>query len=398
MNRYRQKPAWRIWAFAVLCTPLVNLAAAAKGEDNAALLYYQAFIRCPPFDSFPWEVQSAVFKGTAAAKDVRKYVEQSRDVIQLIEAGSRISRCDWAIPSLQASELQISVQLREKTVIFLVGADASVLATDGHYREAFERLLTLRRFAAHSGNEPNLGSAVPWLAEWFAIYFMGRVLDVMPPEKEVLTWLRTELTYETPTCKWMMNVLRANFERTLRFLRTDGEAIPRLRRIIPTMATETYKAKQRAWSNLTDEQLVSLIEEPYAKFLNDVAEALAVDMPYEQEYRKLDELVEAMKKEARDNPAIISDWTKQAEEVGVCDATREKAALNALRAAIQACVVVAENGQLPEALPEGAPKDPFSGRDFEYERTPSGFILRCRIKPVERDKPWEFEFKVREKN
>ena len=108
-----------------------------------------------------------------------------------------------------------------------------------------------------------------------------------------------------------MNVLWADYRQTLLRLQTDHEWLSHMRSIIPTMSTETYKTKQKAWDKLGDDELIRLIAEPHA---------------------------------------------------------------------------------------EGVLKDPFSSRDFEYEKTPSGFILRCRIKPIDRDKPWEFEFKVHEKN
>jgi len=127
LKRGEQRRTWFCWVFAVSCMLPAGLAAATRSVDNAALLYYQAFIRCPSFDSFPWEAQSAVFKGTAAAKDVRKYVEEFKDVIQLIEAGSQISRCDWAIPAQQVGSFENFVALRVKTVLFLVGADECAL-------------------------------------------------------------------------------------------------------------------------------------------------------------------------------------------------------------------------------------------------------------------------------
>jgi len=79
-------------------------------------------------------------------------------------------------------------------------------------------------------------------------------------------------------------------------------------------------------------------------------------------------------------------------------AIRARAKFNALQAALEIYLAVAEKGQLPETLPDTAPKDPFSGNDFEYEKTPTGFTLRSRIKPVERPEPWEFAFKVHDPN
>jgi len=400
VKKHEEKRAWSSWAIFVLCLFPTGLAAATKSDDNAALLYYQAFIRCPPFDSFPSEVQSAVFQGTAAAKDVTKYVEQSRDVIELIEAGSRISRCDWVIPPQHVGSMENSVALRVKTVLLLVGADARILVAGGYYRKAFERILTLRRFAVHVTNDPNLCMEIPLMVEDIAMKFTSDVLGVMPPERETLTWLNAQLTYESAVYESLMSVLWTYYRETLLRLRADREWLPHVRTFVPRMSTETYRAKQKAWDGLGDDELVRIIGERDVEFLNAVAKTLAGDMLYEQKCTRLDELDKVLTDEAKDNPAIIANWTMEARTIvpRYSNSVRTKARFNALHAAIGVYLTKAEKGQLPEDLPSTASKDPFSGKDFGYERTPSGFILRCRIKPVEQDKRWEFEFKVREKN
>jgi len=51
--------------------------------------------------------------------------------------------------------------------------------------------------------------------------------------------------------------------------------------------------------------------------------------------------------------------------------------------------------QLPDELPADLPKDLFGGKDFEYERTKDGFVLRCQGKDLSKDKIYEYEFKVK---
>ena len=56
----------------------------------------------------------------------------------------------------------------------------------------------------------------------------------------------------------------------------------------------------------------------------------------------------------------------------------------------------AEAGQLPEELLDYLPKDPFTGRDFVYEKTDDGFALRCQGEEFLRRKNQFLEFKVQE--
>ena len=68
---------------------------------------------------------------------------------------------------------------------------------------------------------------------------------------------------------------------------------------------------------------------------------------------------------------------------------------NALKTALHLYVMKARVGRLPDALPEGMPKDLFSGKNFEYERTKDGFILRSQGKDLAKNKIYEYEFKVK---
>ena len=54
-----------------------------------------------------------------------------------------------------------------------------------------------------------------------------------------------------------------------------------------------------------------------------------------------------------------------------------------------------KTGKVPKDLPEGLPKDLFSGKDFGYERTGTGFVLRCQGRDLKDDKVHTYEFKVR---
>jgi len=74
---------------------------------------------------------------------------------------------------------------------------------------------------------------------------------------------------------------------------------------------------------------------------------------------------------------------------------RHTAQINSIKAAADVYLVLAKTGQLPEKLPDHLPKDPYSSKDFEYETTKEGFVLRCRVKPIDKNKVTQYEFKVK---
>jgi hypothetical protein len=52
------------------------------------------------------------------------------------------------------------------------------------------------------------------------------------------------------------------------------------------------------------------------------------------------------------------------------------------------------HSEVADALPAGLPKDAFSGKDFKYEKTKDGFVLRCRGRDLGKDELYQYEVKL----
>ena len=122
----------------------------------------------------------------------------------------------------------------------------------------------------------------------------------------------------------------------------------------------------------------------------------AFDLPYMVAYSKLKQLDEKPSKEFSKNPdatftaACSPTWLKI-----YTISTRLGSHSNAIKAAIEIYIIKAKTGKLPDALPAGLPPDLFSGKDFAYEKTKDGFILRCQGKDLGKDEFYQYEFKVK---
>ncbi|MBN1361667.1 MAG: hypothetical protein JW993_13810 [Sedimentisphaerales bacterium] len=76
--------------------------------------------------------------------------------------------------------------------------------------------------------------------------------------------------------------------------------------------------------------------------------------------------------------------------------TQRQARLNALLAAIDIYIALAQTGQLPESLPPNLPPDPFSGLSFDYTKTAEGFTLHCRGQDIPRAEAGGYNFKIKQ--
>jgi len=253
----------------------------------------------------------------------------------------------------------------------------------------------LRRFAKHLAEDP--GDSLQLVMEANALLCIHRVLDMMPPNEETLRSLSNELATEPSVFEFLSMRLKRNFERNIWAIRTKEKdrVLPQLRQELVKKAAND-KLKKDALS-LTDAELLRLIRKPYAEFIDSVLDTLASDMPYEQTYAKIKSLGKELEEKAEDNPAIT--WVIGSSAAGEIHRrygihVAHKAHINAVKAAIEIYLLKTTTGRLPDALPNGLPKDPFSGKDFEYKITKDGFVLRCRAKAVNVREVIQYEFKL----
>lgn len=280
----------------------------------------------------------------------------------------------------------------------LIAADAQILRADGDYRGAFECLLSLQRMAAHAAQDSNLSFSLPLMLEGQAVELIPRMLEVELPDEDVLSWLRNRLALDPLPSRWLLRLTRRDFAQTVHMLRQDRETLKHMRMIVPTMSTETYRARKEAWSDLGDDEVIDLMRQAYARFLDSVEETLLADMPYTEKRTALQSLVRELRRQERNDPAMI--WNRHADDIldRYDILTRRRATLNMVRTAVEIYLVAARRGQLPECLGDGLPNDPYSDKAFDYAITPNGFVLRCRAMPGDSREIPELECGVPGKN
>jgi hypothetical protein len=142
-----------------------------------------------------------------------------------------------------------------------------------------------------------------------------------------------------------------------------------------------------------DEEFLAASREYYSNFITSVQ--IALDLPYPQSYKQLKQLHEKAEQQTTDNPAAILSAAVFPAVTRICTlGIRADNNTNVLKSAIDIYIAKAKTGSLPDTLPADLPKDLYSGKDFEYEKTKDGFVLRCRGKDLDKDEIFKYEFKV----
>ena len=276
----------------------------------------------------------------------------------------------------------------------LLNEDARTFASDGKYREAFGRCLSLRRFARHLGDEYMQMYLLSLAVDGVALRCIQHILESMPPDANTLTWLQGQLTSVQGAPPSLVRVLKTNTQLALQAVRRN----PKL--LMPEKVFFSAKPKDRSVKkeamSLTDEGLVTRTAETYSRFIDSVLGEIISDKPYTEKYTELERLKEKLREQEKLDPALSQLSLFAGDSIPRCYSLRIAltSKLNALKIAIEIYLAIAKTGQLPETLPDYMPKDSYSGQDFEYEITEEGFVLRCRVKAIGARKVQQYEFKV----
>lgn len=360
--------------------------------DNATLLYYQAFLIRPEPDEDTWWSIDEVLYGGEPDEKLREYLNlpDCRETIELADAAAQLPHCDWGIRYSQGIEAHLPLLVHFRNLSFLIYADAGVLAADGDYRAALGRCLTIRQIAVHVGDDLLINYFISLQLDGLAHRCTRDVLGLMPPDADILTWLRGRLVVVWDVFPSFIRALEMDFELGLQSLCTDPDSLIRLRVHLAENADDENTRDEIL--GLTDEELIGLFREFYEDFFNTVFHVMDSEMTYEQKSLEIQRLSKIMEDKYAGNYYVGTGRIAEHYNLKV----RNEAQFNALKAAIEIYLIKAKTGQLPETLPDGLPKDPYSGQDFEYEVTSQGFVLRCREEEIgtNANKLWEFEFKV----
>lgn len=397
----------------IICGIMLWCATAARAADlppdpdNAALLYFQAFLLRPETTLAQMIARDDVLRGAEPNQTVRAGLSRYEEAIDLAVAASERPSCRWGVPYSQGygARLPQTPQIRDLTL--WMGASARTIAADGDHRTAFQRCLTLRRFAGHVGDDTMLLYVVSLPVDAIALTAIQHILGTTPPDADTLTWLQSQFATIPGVARSPARALEVDLEMAVQSLRTDPETL--------TLAREGLVAAvgaEEAWG-LTDEEVLAMIRKPCDDFLSATLRLVDSDMPYEETYRQIKAMQLAVEDEVRDDPVtgMLLFWPQCVLKIHQVQ-VRHKAHLNAVKAALEIYRIAAETKQLPETLPSFLPKDPYSREDFEYETTEDGFILRCRGRDIDvgslipgcswvdegtdciADKIHEYEFKV----
>lgn len=380
------------------CILLITLTSAslvqAYPPDNAAVLYYKAFLILKEPSADIKNMMSDLRDGKIKPNDqIKQCLQENRYVIDFAETAAEARDCDWGHDFSKGFDMLMPELSQLRMTAFMLAAKAQILAEEGEYRAALSKCLTIHKMARHVGDDTLISYLVSASLSNLANERIADFLSSMPQDTETLLWLKSRVVAVSVNVPSMKGALAREKEIVMQEIRKE-----KIDGLLESMGDDFLKDADNAAAvkkiKAGDTRLLKDNREYYANLMDETLAAF--DLPYSESHRKLEELNDRLQKDAEDNSAaimaaLLSPAASRIRTAGAKSGTF----FNATKAAIEIYIVKARTGRLPEKLPTGLPRDLFSGEDFEYEKTKTGFILRCRAKDLDKDEIYQYEFKTR---
>jgi hypothetical protein len=375
---------------------LLNSTAYAQPPDNAALLYYQAFLLYEKPDDTMEQMLSDFRDGKIIPNElIERYIEKNRQVIDLVIKASYITNCDWGYDYSQSFDLILPHIAQFRKISFLIPTEAKLLAEQGDYKSGLSRCLTAYKVALHAANKPEIISYIVAIGlNALANKSMQDILAYLPEDTEELNSLKNKLLQVEGEFPSLVDCLDFKSDLVASITRKDRADL------IAKVALEGFDEPRQDLAERVlkaDEEFFAGNRIKWQESMTAIKETIESEMPYPQTCAKLDELLKEFAQGADKDPdkTINSIFLPAIDTKVYSLSVRRKNHLNAIQAAIEIYIKKADTGKLPDELPEDLPKDLFSGKDFKYDKTSGGFVLKCRGKDLSRDETYEYEFKVK---
>lgn len=148
---------------------------------------------------------------------------------------------------------------------------------------------------------------------------------------------------------------------------------------------ELIKAMDLRLSEKIDEAVLAANREYYDRFMIRMQATLAVPMSYPEKWSALQAMFSQLTQDAKKGTeaTLTAALVPALGKVHGID-VKAQARANALRVGLDLLTAKAQTGTLPDRLPANTLKDPFCVRDYLYERTSGGFVLRCQGKDLDK--------------
>jgi hypothetical protein len=330
-------------------------AAIPPDPDNAALLYYQAFLTMADLDKEARDNIADVARGTVAPSEkTREYVESCRGAIDFADGAKDLQACNWGLQYSKGFDVLMPHLAQMRFLAFVMLADGRLRALDGDYKGALERCLQMETFARHVGDDTLVSYLVGVSVRRLGYQCMDDIIGPAVGDAPLLQSLQNKLGASGGKSLSPVTALKIEMEVAI-----DLMQVGKVNKPTPVLKDPAYQDLVRALAS-ADEATMERTRRLYSQYLTSALAILGAAKPYAQVHLELSALVDGL--DANDPASAVVRFVAPHLASTVAAGTTTEAYANATKAAVEICLQRTQTGKLPEVLPAGLPKDPFSGQ------------------------------------
>jgi hypothetical protein len=351
---------------AMLFITASTVSAFPRDPDNAALLYYQAFLSFPKdYDQMPGAME-AVVDGTAEPDDVvRGYLAKYQTSIKLALAASDLDVCDWGMRYSEGFDAIMAHLGQMRSLSRVMATQAQILLHDGQVREGLKYYLAMRKMAWHTGDDLIISYLVRVSIKTMADKGLRQALCRESLDQETLTWLKQQLVTGPDLPGKVRKALQIEEEIAV------GQMSLGKDRLVAMLIKDN--------PDLSADHLARLksVGEPFYA---------ANRAYYQQQMQRMFELLDSSDAYAQKHQGFV----QLIQQVQADSQQKEEAILTGL----ELFMIKARTGAFPDQLPGSAALDLFSGKAFQYIKGGNGFTLRCQAEDLDKNTVYEYAYTV----
>jgi hypothetical protein len=253
-------------------------------DNNAALLYYQAFLLLPDPNVAHQTKMDDVCRGAEPDTSTRIFLGQCVPTLEMCKIASRMSDCTWGTWP-DPDRIKVGMGQKLYNLRRTIAVDAHTLAFDGHYHAALDQCLSLLRIARHF-SEDQIFKIYTSRYDTQALNTIRRILNEMPLNADTLSWLQGQLALVQVIPSSLEREINRNFELAIERVHSQPITITR-GMLLKRAADEQAKKRLR---DLTDAQIRHEAIQTVQSLFGSVYAIIHSDMSVKQKQAELKEV------------------------------------------------------------------------------------------------------------
>ncbi len=376
-----------IFVLAMFLMIASTVSAYPKDPDNAALLYYQAFL------SFPKDHDhlslDAVVDGTSEPNEaVRAYITKCQTSIKLTLAASELDTCDWGMQYSEGFDAIMPHLGQMRSLSRVMAAQGQILIHDGQVRQGLNHYLVMRKMAHHVGDNLIISYLVRVSVKTMVDKGLRQILCRVSLDQETLTWLKQQLVTGPDLPGRIKKALKIEEEIAVGQMSVEKDRLAAMMiKDTPNGADHLQRLKS------VDESFYTANRAYYQQKMQAMYAYLDGPLSYEKKYQGVVDVIKTVTADAqKKEEAVLTGLLMPALQRLVTVQTKANTEENVLRLGLELFIIKARTGAFPAQLPGSAPLDQFSGKAFKYSKSKKGFTLTCQAEDLDKKKKYEYAF------